>query len=146
MSKDIAFTVVIFYSLVLFIPVSALLLFVRPRLWHYLLAVFLGIMVGWFDLRTDEVSLTILLLLVFGMFLGFAQPSHAWRWALLLALWVPLGGIVSAVLGRGVAATNSNWPASLFALAPAFIGAYVGAFVSRAAVRLSPPEPQQVKD
>jgi hypothetical protein len=137
MPKDILFTVIIFNSLLLFIPVAALLLVVRPQLWHYLFAIFLGIMVGWFDLRADEVSLTVLLLVVFGLFLGFAQPRHAWRWALLLALWVPLGGFVVHAWGLiNVVAHEPNWLPSLFAFIPALLGAYGGAFVNWASTRM----------
>lgn len=146
MLNDKIFTVIIFYSLVLFVPVSALLLLARPKLWHYLLAIFLGMIVGWLDLRSDEVSATILLLLVFGMFLGFAQPRHAWRWALLLAMWVPLGGFFSSALGlTNLPAASPNWLASLVAFIPAFIGAYGGALVSGASRRMSAQDTAQVK-
>lgn len=147
MLNDKIFTVIVFYSLVLFIPVSALLLMVRPILWHYLLAIFMGVIVGWLDLRSDEVSTTILLLVVFGMLLGFAQPRQAWRWAILLAMWVPLGGFLSAALGlRNVAVPNPSWLASLVAFVPAFIGAYGGALVSGASRRFSPEQGGQVKN
>ncbi len=137
MPKDILFTVIIFNSLLLFIPVAALLLIVRPQLWHYLFAIFLGIIVGWFDLRTDEVSLTILLLVVFGLFLGFSQPRHAWRWALLLALWVPLGGFVAQAWGlKNIVVPEPNWLPTLFAFVPALVGAYGGAFVNWASARV----------
>jgi hypothetical protein len=145
MSRDTLFTVIIFYSLVLFIPVSGLLLLMRPQLWHYLLAVFLGLIVGWFDLHTDEVSLTILLLVVLAMFLGFAKPKHAWRWALLLAVWVPLGGLAAGALGFKVVTPQPNWIPSLFAFVPALIGAYGGALVNWTRERLAFENSQQVK-
>ncbi len=130
MTVDKLLTVIIFNSLLLFIPVSAVLLVARPQLWQYLFAVFLGVLTGWFDLRTDEVSLTILLLVVFGLFLGFAQPRHAWRWALILAVWVPLGAFVAGTLRlNGVVQAEPNWLASLFAFVPALVGAYGGALV-----------------
>jgi hypothetical protein len=137
MSKEILFTVVVFNSLVLFIPVAMFLLYKRPRLWHYLLALFLGLMIGWIDLRSVEVQPTVLLLLVFGLFLGFAQPRHAWRWAVILAVWIPLGGLVALVAGlRTPAPAEPGVAGSFIAFIPALIGSYCGAFVNWASTRL----------
>lgn len=140
MSREVLFTVVMFNSLVLFVPVAMFLLNMRPQLWHYLLALFLGLVIGWIDLRAVEVQPTVLLLLVFGLFLGFAQPRHAWRWALLLAVWIPLGGFVALVVGlRTPAPVEPTALASFIAFIPAFIGTYAGVLVNRASSRLPRP-------
>lgn len=137
MSRETLFTVIIFNSLVLFVPLAMLLLYMRPRLWHYLFALFLGLVIGWIDLRSVEVQPTVLLLLVCGMFLGNAQPKHAWRWALLLAVWVPLGGLVALAAGLKTAApAEPGVFASLIAFIPALIGAYGGVLVNWASSRL----------
>jgi hypothetical protein len=136
MPRDILFTVVVFNSLLLFVPIAMLLLYMRPRLWHYLFALFLGLVIGWLDLHSVEVQPTVLLLLVFGLFLGFAQPRHAWRWALLLAIWVPLGGFAAQVAGlRTAAPAEPGVIASFIAFIPALVGAYGGALVNRASSR-----------
>ena len=136
MSKETLFTVIIFNSLVLFIPLAAALLFFRPRLWHYLFALFLGIVVGWLDRNASEVQGTVLLLLVFGLFMGFAQPKHAWRWALILGAFVPLMGFAAAAFGLKPFTVNETI-GSLIAFVPAFIGTYAGAFVNRMSLRVT---------
>jgi hypothetical protein len=132
MSKQVLLTVILFYSLVLFIPIAAALLYVRPRLWHYLLALFLGIVVGWWDLGATDVQGIVLLLLVLGLFMGFAQPKQAWRWALLLAMFVPSIAFAAVALGVKTFSANETL-GSMIAFLPALIGAYSGALVSRAA-------------
>jgi hypothetical protein len=138
MSKATLFTVIIFYSLVLFVPLALILLYLRPRLWHYLLALFLGIMVGWLDLNAAEVQGTVLLLLVFGVFFGFAQPKHAWRWALLLGMWVPLGGLAAQAIGLKTP-EPPNVFGSLIAFVPALLGAYGGALAKWASAHGAEP-------
>ncbi len=134
MSGEVLFTVVVFNSLALFVPLAALLLYMRPQLWHYLLGLFLGLLVGWIDFRAVEVQPSVLLLVVFGLFLGFAQPRHAWRWALLLALWIPLAAFVAVWLGLKPFSVQET-VGSTIAIIPALVGAYGGAFVNRAAAR-----------
>jgi hypothetical protein len=127
---------IVFYSLLLFVPVAVLLLYIRPQLWHYLFALFLGLVIGWIDMHSIEVQPTVLLLLVFGLFMGFAEPKHAWRWAILLAVWVPLGGFAAQVVGlRTAAPAEPGVFASFIAFIPALIGAYGGALVKRASLR-----------
>ena len=79
MNAQVLFTMVWFHTLVLFLPLSMFLLYRWPSLWHHLLAIFLGIITGLIDLRSDEVQFPALLLIIFGFFLGFSQPTRAWR-------------------------------------------------------------------
>lgn len=137
MPSQTLFTMVVFYSLVLFVPVAMVLLYVRPQLWNFLFALFLGLVIGWIDMRATEVQPTVLMLLVFGLFLGFAQPAHAWRWALLLAVWVPLGGLAAQLAGlRAGAPAEPGVLASFIAFIPALVGSYGGALANRASLRL----------
>ena len=69
MSSQLLFTVIVFNSLVLFLPVAAILLWLKADLWLPLLMIFLGVIIGLSDLRSD-VQLTALLLLAFGFFAG----------------------------------------------------------------------------
>jgi len=92
MSNQTLFTVITFNMMILFVPVTAFALFRWPRLWHVLLALYLGLLVGLTDLRSDDPQLAALLLITFGLFLGFAQPKAAWRWALILGPWSPASG------------------------------------------------------
>ncbi len=124
------FAVIAFNSLVLFIPIAAVLLWRWPRMWMHLFTLFLGIVVGLVDLRSSEPQFAALLLLVFGLFAGFAQPRRAWLWALLLGIWVPILGILSYMLHLS-AGTNTEAFTSTIALIPAFVGAYAGAIIKR---------------
>jgi len=132
------FTVVTFNLMILFLPVAALLLFKWPRLWHLLLALYLGLLVGLTDLRTDDPQLPALLLITFGLFLGFAQPQAAWRWALILGLWVPALGFIASAASVTTAQLSDVF-FSFIALVPALVGVYAGVFVHRLSSRLGNP-------
>src|SRR3970040_508849 len=130
MPPQTLFTVVTFNLMILFLPVAAFLLFKWPRLWHLLLALYLGLLVGLTDLRTDDPQLPALLLITFGLFLGFSQPTAAGRGALVLGLWIPFLGLIA----RAAGVTNAQFSDVLFslvALVPALIGAYAGVLVRR---------------
>lgn len=62
------------------------------------LAVAIGLAIGWLDLHTTEVIVTILALLLAGLLLGLVQPTAAWRWAVLLALGLPAMAVVGNLL------------------------------------------------
>ena len=130
MSNQTLFTVITFNAMILFVPVAAFLLFRWPSLWHLLLALYLGLLTGLTDLRTDDPQLPALLLITFGLFLGFAQPKAAWRWALILGLWVPGLGFISRA-AHVTSAPLSDLLFSFVALVPALIGAYAGVRVNR---------------
>jgi hypothetical protein len=76
------------------------------------------------------VQVPALLLITFGMFLGFAEPARAWRWALLLGLWVPVLGLIAHSLGLSEG-TLSDVLLSTLAVGFALAGAYAGALVQR---------------
>jgi hypothetical protein len=68
----------------------------RSSLLWGLLATALGLGIGWLDIHTTEATTTILALLIAGLLLGVLQPTGAWRWAVILALGLP----VMAAAGR----------------------------------------------
>ena len=133
MSSQILFTVIVFDALVLFLPVAAILLWLKADLWLPLLTMFLGVIIGLSDLRSD-VQLTALLLLTFGFFAGYAKPNYAWLWALLLGIWVPLAEFTALAIGLKLS-YRPDILASAVALVPAFVGAYAGVFIQWAASR-----------
>ena len=133
MTTQVLFTMIVFNSLVLFLPVAAILLWLKADLWLPLLTIFLGIIIGLSDLRSD-VQLTALLLLVFGFFAGYARPKYAWVWALLLGIWVPLAEFTALAIGLKLS-YRPDILASAIALVPAFVGAYAGVFIQWAAMR-----------
>jgi hypothetical protein len=136
MFSHILFTVAWFHALALFLPMSMFLLYKWPKLWHHLLALFLGILIAVVDIKTDDVQLPALFLLAFGFFLGFSEPKKPWRWAIILAVWIPFVGFAKLILeGAGYRLIWECAP-SLMAFLPALIGAYAGALLNLAVSRV----------
>ena len=115
-----------FHLLIYFLPLSIILLFLWPRLWHHLLSMFFGIIAGMVNAQSQEVQLTVLLLLVFGLFMGFNQPFKAWRWGLLLGVFVPLFAISSILESSAADKMITEIVFAAIAIVPAMIGVYVG--------------------
>ncbi len=128
MSLQTWFIVIAFNTLVLALPIAAIVLWFKPKLWLHLWTLFVGVLVGLMDVRATEVQMTVFLLLAFGFFAGFAQTKRAWRWALLLGIWVPIFGFIAMVVGLTPYRPQQQIGA-LIALIPAFIGTYVGVVV-----------------
>ena len=134
MSNQVLFNMIVFNSLVLFLPMAAILLWLKADLWLPLLTMFLGVIIGLIDLTSAEPQLPALLLLAIGFFAGYAKPKYAWVWALLLGIWVPLAEFTTLAIGMKLT-DRPDILASSIALVPAFVGAYGGAFVQWAAAR-----------
>lgn len=130
MTNQGMFNWILFNSLVLYLPVAAILVWRKPRLWLQLLTLFLGIIVGWLDMKSTEVSVSALLLVTLAFFCGFAQPKRAWLSALFLGGGV-LVFVFLAVALRLNSLTTVEQVTSLLALVFSFGGAYAGVVVRR---------------
>ena len=87
-----------------------------------------GIFAGWVDFNNDEPQASLLVILVVTFLIGLILPRKAWLWAIIVALCLPGVYLFARSLGYQPASPPSpGWYASLLALIPAFIGAYVGA-------------------
>lgn len=99
-------------------------------------SVVLAVAIGWLDLHAAEVSITILALLIAGIFLGSFRPAAAWRWAILVSLGLPAMTTIARVFGLQ---TSEPARLDLRIMLAAFLftlaGTYAGVFVRRAAVR-----------
>jgi len=126
MHDRLIFTMTWFHLLVYFLPLSIILLYLWPRLWHHLLSIFFGIIAGMIDVQSQEVQLTVLLLLVFGLFMGFNQPVKAWRWGLLLGVFVPLFAISSIIESSAAEKMVNEGVFAAIAIVPAMLGVYIG--------------------
>jgi len=110
------------------------------------LAVALALAVGWLDVHTTEVTVTILALLASGVLLGLLQPAAAWRWAVLLALGLPAMAAIALATGMQTAEPARLDPRiALVALAFALAGSYAGALI-RATVGSLLPGPRPGRD
>jgi hypothetical protein len=102
------------------------------------IAVICGLGVGWLDLHTTEVSVTILGLTLSGLLVALVQPKAAWRWALLLALGLPAMALVGRWLRMGTAEPiRLDLRIVLVALAFALVGCYVGVALRRIVARFA---------
>jgi hypothetical protein len=102
------------------------------------LAAAIGVGIGWLDLHTTEVVVTIVPLLLAGMLLGLLQPAAAWRWALLLALGLPAMAFVGRLLCVATDEPIRSDPRiALVAFAFALMGCYGGVVVRRLWTRLT---------
>ncbi len=95
----------------------------------YLLAVAAGLAIAWLDVRSDEVILAVVPLVIVGALLGLARPSHPWRWGLVVGAWIPIANWTGA-FGAPVAPASDPW-SPLLALIPPLLGAGVGSLVER---------------
>ena len=139
MDNQILFTLIGFHSLVAFLPVSVFLLYKWPRMWHHLLALFLGFLAGFLDSNSDDPQFAVLLLLVFGFFLGFAQSERPWRWALMLGMWVPVFQFFRVAIENTGTQLVLEVVFSLAVFVPAFLGTYWGSAVRLAVARSQKP-------
>jgi hypothetical protein len=104
------------------------------------LALALGLGTGWLDLHATEVTVTILALLASGFLLGLLQPAAAWRWALLLAVGLPIMELVGRVMHVQTPEPIRLDPrVALVALAFALVGCYAGVLVRRGVTTFAGP-------
>jgi|ERR1039458_615473 hypothetical protein len=57
---------------------------------YYLLAVMLGALAGWLDIKVGDLLLTAMVVLAACMLLGILSPRRPWRWVLLVGVFVPV--------------------------------------------------------
>lgn len=130
MHNHIWVTVISFHTMVMYIPLAAAILFLRPALWPHTLAVFGGLLAGFANLQGAQNQLIALLLIAFPFFVGFSHPEKAWRWALLTGLWVPISENIRIWI-----TTPGQWhivdPSIFLVLGFSFLGAYIGVGLQR---------------
>jgi len=106
-----------------------------------LVAIAGGAFIGYADSHSDDVFITLGILIAFSFVLGFAGPRRPWLWAPLVGMWVP---VLDAVLPRFGLAPREPGPSSSFlsflavtalVMAVCFAGAFLGALLGRAARR-----------
>jgi hypothetical protein len=103
-----------------------------------LLAAAAGLGIGWLDLHTTEVTVTVVTLVAAGMVLGAVRPRAAWRWAVLIALGLPVMASIAKLGGMRTAEPVRLDPRiTLVALAFALVGSYSGALLRRAATAVT---------
>lgn len=109
-----------------------------PKGLPHLLAIAAGLLIGYVDLHNDEVWAALILLLPVTFIFGLLDPQRAWQWALLVGVGLPVVYLVALWVSYplpchpGFECPTLNTITTLqtfMALAPAFVGAYSGAFL-----------------
>ncbi len=104
-------------------------------------AVTVSAFLGYVNLHNDEVQAPLAILLGASFLLGLLRPSHAWLWAGIVALSIPVSSLISLKTGVYYPCrpghpysceppTFSNAISTIVLLVPALFSTYVGAFLS----------------
>jgi hypothetical protein len=131
MPAKLLFTVVAFNTLFVIFLAGVIVAYFKPNLFGTMTSLFLGWLAGFVNLNATEPQLLVLLLLAFGFFVGFITPKKAWRQALLLAVFIPLGQITWIIATNRWETLMPEGVGSLIAFLPAFGGTYLGQFIAR---------------
>lgn len=127
----------------------------RPEWIWSALAIAVGLLAAIVSLHTtDDLQFVVLFVFVQCAVFGYAQPERAWRWACLIAVWIPLtllfNSFVTLPTPRQLGIPERLFlgpllvffrsplpvplkevPASCLSLIPAMAGAYAGAWMRR---------------
>lgn len=94
---------------------------------QYLLAGAGGVLAGWIDIKFGDLLFTALIVLLSCMVLGYMRPRNAWRWVLLVGMFVPLTDwFAYAVLSQKP--ERAQIYEAFLSFVPGIVGAYGGAF------------------
>ncbi len=95
----------------------------------YLAALLFGLALAYLNLHTDETPFVAIPLFACTAMLGFIAPRAAWRWALLVGLWLPASQLLALAVGMRLPYPNDLGGALAVALPGLGIGlagAYAG--------------------
>jgi TctA family transporter len=94
---------------------------------QYFLAGACGMLAGWIDIKFSDLLFTALIVLGSCMVLGFVRPRSAWRWVLLVGVFVPLTDwFAYSVLSQKP--ERAQIYEAFLSFLPGIVGAYGGAF------------------
>ena len=91
----------------------------------FLLSTAFGLSSGIVEVEVGDLLLTALVVLAFAMILGGLSATKPWRWALLLAIFIPASRIFAATVLHRVTQRAEIYE-SFLVLLPAVVGVYGG--------------------
>ncbi|QPA32616.1 hypothetical protein [Thermaerobacillus caldiproteolyticus] len=101
------------------------------RRWLYSLSITLGALIAITDYNADEPFNAIILLFIFGVFLGGIYPSGAWKFSIALAVFIPIINVLSVIIHGRHDLFISQGIGSFIALIPSVISCYIGAWINK---------------
>ena len=106
---------------------------------QYLLAIALGAITGWIDIKVGDLLFTAMLVLASCMLLGFVRPHRPWRWVVLIGVCVPIvEWLAYWILSQKP--ERAQIYESFLAFLPGIAGAYGGAIGRGVVNNLFPPK------
>jgi hypothetical protein len=103
---------------------------VRSDAPFYVLAALAGLGTGWADVMMNDLLFTALLVLMACMLLGLLRPRWAWRWVVVVVVFIPLSEFAAYML-TAIRPSRAQIYGSFLAALPGTAGAYGGAVMRR---------------
>lgn len=97
----------------------------KSEVFPYFLAVLFGLVAGLLEIRIGDLLVTAVFVMIATMVLGYLRPRNAWRWTLLVAVFVPLLRIAAYYLLGERAYRAQVWE-SVLGFVTGAVGAYAG--------------------
>jgi hypothetical protein len=97
----------------------------------YFFAVLLGISAGLLEITVGDVLITSLFVLASTLALGFIRPQRAWRWIVVVGIFVPLIQLAAYLLLAQRPYRAQIWESGL-GFVTGIVGCYCGAFARKA--------------
>jgi hypothetical protein len=91
----------------------------------YVLAGLLGLAAGMLEITVSDLLVTAIFIMIATMALGFARPRRAWRWMLMVAIFVPLLRLAAYLLLTQRPDRAQIWESG-FGFLIGTVGAYAG--------------------
>ena len=96
----------------------------------YFLATLLGICAGFLEIKVGDLLVTALFVMFSTIVLGFIRPERAWRWILVVAVFVPLIRL-AAYIGLHQRPSRAQMWESALGFLTGIAGAYGGALARK---------------
>ena len=95
------------------------------RLWPYFFAVLCGLASGFIEITISDLLVTAIFVMFATMVLGFLRPHRAWKWALIVAVFVPLLRLAAHRFLNQHSDRAQIWESAM-GFATGTVGAYAG--------------------
>jgi hypothetical protein len=102
----------------------------KSDIFFYFLAVLLGMAAGLLQITIGDLLVVTIFVVISTLVLGYLRPPSAWRWALVVGIFVPLFQLAAYLLVTQRPYRAQVW-GSLLGLVTAVAGAYLGVFARK---------------